>query len=337
MRTNKYSLLLSNKYLIYFLSLFIFLAGGYSFVLAKFLPILVHHTFYYCQEMAKVITLNLPGNLGTIVFVGLLVSILYAIARLITTIIRIYKFRRTLSRSVVSSSSLTKIINNLKLKDKVMVLEEEKPYAYCFGVRYPKIYITTGLIEILSLKELQIVLRHEKYHLEHQDNLVLLIAVLIKSLFPFFPVLTDIIRIYKTDRELLADKYAIKNYSDRESLKIVLTKLLQYEPAIIVAIAPAIADVDTLEARIKSFLIIKPNYQKLGIKKIIFSIPAIILLLSLMWVPVNAFEIHQKGLDAMVVCNKNISCESICKVDNTRFIQSSPFSTSHSRNYSSLK
>jgi beta-lactamase regulating signal transducer with metallopeptidase domain len=37
----------------------------------------------------------------------------------------------------------------------------------------------------MSKEELEVILRHEKYHLEHRDGLTLLLATVVESLFPF--------------------------------------------------------------------------------------------------------------------------------------------------------
>lgn len=302
-----------NKYLVIFSGLLVFLATGSFFILTKFFPILVHHIFYRCQEMARTISLRLPGNLGTVVFGLLLVSVLYTAARLFATIINAYKFRRLLSRSVVKDYALSVASESLKLAGKVEVLSDDRPFAYCFGLRTPKIYITTGLLALVNEKELAVILRHEKYHLEHRDNLVLLFATLLTSLFPLFPVLKDLIRIYKTDRELLADNDAAHGSGNEDSLLSVLKKLLQYEPMAITALAPAIADTDTLEARIKSLLSIKVSYRNFSRINVFISVAFTVIFMTLLGTPVNAVELHEKDVDAMIVCSENVSCESVCK------------------------
>jgi beta-lactamase regulating signal transducer with metallopeptidase domain len=322
-----------NKHLVIFSSLLIFLVAGYFFVLVKFFPILVHHTFYYCREMAKTISLSLPGNIGTIVFGALLVSVLYTVFRLAATVIKVYKFRQLLSQSIVKHHTLSETFTSLQLTDKVVVLREDKPFAYCFGVRTPKIYITTGLIALVNKKELEVILRHERYHLEHRDNLILLFATLLTSLFPFFPILKDFIRIYKTDRELLADEAAILGRNDKSSLSSVLKKLLQYESVVFPAFAPAIADTDTIETRIKALLSIKVNYRNLNKRNLVLSIAFAGILMTLLGTPVNAIELHDKGLDAMVVCNENVSCESVCK-NRTLMMSRETKSSYYSKNFS---
>lgn len=309
------------------------LIASYFFVLVKFFPILAHHTFHYCREMAKAISLSLPGNLGIVVFGIFVVSALYTAFKLFATVVQVYKFRQLLSRSIIKDHKLSETFKALKLTGKVVLLHEDKPFAYCFGVRKPKIFITTGLVAMVDRKELEIILRHEKYHLEHRDNLILFLATCVESLFPFFPILTDLIRIYKTDRELLADQAAIQGEADKHSLSSILKKLLQYEPITISALAPAIADLDTLETRIKSLLSIKVDYRKLGKRNLFYSVVFVAVLIALMGIPVNAVELHVNGLDALIICNENVSCESVCKDQSLMKLQSITSSYS-SKNFS---
>lgn len=311
-----------NKHLLIFSSLLMILIAGYLFVLVKFFPILVHHTFYYCREMVKAVSLSLPGNLGTVVFGILIISVLYTAFKILATVIQVFKFRQLLSRSIVKDHKLFDIFKPLKLTGKVVVLREDKPFAYCFGIRKPKIFITTGLIALVDKKELEVILRHEQYHLEHRDNLILLVATFVESLFPFFPILTDLIRIYKTDRELLADQAAIQGGADKHSLSSILKKLLQYEPVTMPSLAPAIADTDTIETRIKSLLSMKVDYQRLGKRNTIISLAFVTILVALIGTPVNAVEVHENGLDALIVCNQNVSCESVCKDQHLMKLQS---------------
>lgn len=292
-----------NRYVLIFSGLLSILTASYFFVFMKFFPVLAHETLYYCREMAKALTFNLTHNYGTVFFGILLVSVLYSAFRLLTIIVRAYKFRQTLSRYTAGDCELN-------LSDEVVILREIKPLAFCFGILNPKIYISSGLIELANTKELEIVLRHEKYHLEHRDNLTSLFVTFIESLFPFFPVLKDLVRIYKTDRELLADMAAIKTESDKHFLSSILKKLLRYEPVTIPAFASAIADADTLETRIKSLLLIKVEYRKLKKINLIYSSIFAAMLSTLMVTPIRSQEFHSKNLDAVVVCNQEFSSRS---------------------------
>ncbi len=305
-----------NKHLLIFSGILILLLSSYLFVLVKFFPILFHQTFYYCREMAKTVSLHLPGDMGIIVFGLLIGTVLYTTLRLGMTLIQVYRFRQLLRKSVVLDTTLTPVLKRNKLMGKVFILHEAKPFAYCFGIHHPKIFLSSGLLAIVSKPELEIILRHEKYHLEHQDNLILLFAAIIESLFPFLPILTDLVRIFKTDRELLADRAAIQKSEDKDILTSILKKLLQYEPNSSASFVPAIADPDTLETRIKVLCSIPVRQYNIAKKNVVFSLIFAIFLLVLMSTPVNAIELHKNGLDAMIVCNENVSCESICNDPN---------------------
>ncbi|MEP7167431.1 MAG: M56 family metallopeptidase [Candidatus Woesebacteria bacterium] len=285
--------------------------------------------------MAKTVALHLPGDMGIIVFGVLAGTALYTLFKLAMTLVRVYTFRLSLTKSVVCDDTLTSLLRRNNLEGKVFLLENTKPFAYCFGFRRPKIFLSSGLLAVVNKKELEIILRHEKYHLEHQDNFILLFARIVESFFPFLPILTDLIRMYKTDRELLADRAAIQKKEDKNILTSILKKLLQYEPVSTPSFAPAIADADTLETRIKVLCSIPVRHYKLERKNIYSSLIFAIMLVALMSTPVNAVELHKNGIDAMIVCNENVSCESMCsdrtllKLQNNSSISSPKFSSSN--------
>ena len=89
-----------------------------------------------------------------------------------------------------------------------MTIQSEKPFAFCFGIRSPKIYVSSALISLFTKDEFETILCHEKHHLESRDALTLLVAHMVESLFPFFPLLSDLIMAYRTEREMLADRAA---------------------------------------------------------------------------------------------------------------------------------
>ena len=167
-----------------FASMLIFLAVGHFFVVYKYFQILIHHSIYYCQEMVKALSLGLPGDLGKTIFGLLVLAALFTLVRLLATIFRIYTFRRTLLKTTTQRhGDLYNLFEKLDLRDKVTIINQRKPVAFCFGVRNPKIYISIGIIGLMSKEELEVILRHEKYHLEHRDALTLLLATAVESLF----------------------------------------------------------------------------------------------------------------------------------------------------------
>ena len=62
------------KHFLIFVSLLLILGTLVSMVIYKFIPLLVHHTIYYCQAIAHTLSFQMPENLGMIIFI-----IIYAV------------------------------------------------------------------------------------------------------------------------------------------------------------------------------------------------------------------------------------------------------------------
>lgn len=312
-----------NTYLLGFGGLLVFLTVSHFFVLVKYFQLFIHHTIYYCQVMAKALYIQLPGDLSRLYIGVLALATVYTLIKIGVAVFKIYAFSKTLGKTKSQGSeAFDAVCNTLGLHNKVTLLDQTKPLAFCFGVLKPKIYISTGLVEMMNSEELVVILRHEKYHLDNRDSFVFLIATIIESLFPFFPIISDFIRVYRTDREIQADAMAIRNSDDKHSLTEVLKKLLRYEPTIRPAFIASIISVDALEARIHSLLLHKTSHRKVGIRNVIFSLASLIILIGLMVSPVNAIELHDEGRDVVLLCDETDNCESVCRSETLLQLQS---------------
>ena len=328
------------NYLLAFAGVLVFLTFGHIFVIYKYLLILVHHGLYYCQQMANSLNFQIPGQYGKILAGIFILALAFTLFKLFGSMLKVFAFRKSLlTKKHKYHGDLQNLFESLDIQGNVVVFTQVKPQAFCFGIRKPKIYISTGLIRLMNANELAVILRHEKYHLEHKDTLTLLLASAIRSLFPFFPVVSDFIRVYRTDREIAADNAAITNHGDKQSLKNVLRKLIQYEPDANPIFLPAIMSVDTLDVRIRSMNVIDNTYKKIGLRNVGLSVLSLIVLLGLMVTPVNAIELHEGGQDVVILCNGSTSCESACRKQTLKELQSSqPQYTPVTRiNYSSAK
>ena len=317
----------------------IFLTFGHVVVIYKYFLVLIHHGLYYCQEMARSLNFRLPSEYGKILAGILILAVLFTLFKLFRSILNVFAFRKSLLyKKHELPDRLMSLFVALGIKENVLVFTQAKPQAFCFGIRNPKIYISTGLVQLMNKKELEVILRHEKYHLEHKDTLTLLLASVIESLFPFFPVVSDFIRVYRTDRELAADKAAITTSIDKFTMKEVLKKLLLYDPVAHPAYLPAIMSIDTLEARIRSMNLIDNTYKKIGLRNLGLSILSLVALLGLMVTSVNAIELHEDGRDVIMLCNDSAHCESVCRQQTLQQLQSSQSRyTPAGVNFSSVK
>jgi beta-lactamase regulating signal transducer with metallopeptidase domain len=280
--------------LMVFVSILLLLSFTHLAVAYKYFQVFVHQSLYYCQEMAKVLNFQFPGGLGKVLAGGLLIATMITILKVVLTTRAVFLFRKKLFATQVV----------LQLQNRIVLFAHTKPQAFCFGIRNPKIYISTALVKLMNQAELEAILRHEKYHLEHRDTITLLLASIAESIFLFFPIVSDLIRIYRVKREVEADKAAMAQGSKNQSLKEVLRKLIEFEPVVRPTYAVGIAGVDTLETRIQILSDVKPAQYKIGIKNILLSIFSFGALILLIVTPVNAVELHADRQDVVILCDQ---------------------------------
>lgn len=92
----------------------------------------------------------------------------------------------------------------------VVVFASARGDAFCAGCLRPRIYISTGALALLSRRELEAVLAHERHHRDRRDPLrLLLIRSLADALF-FMPALRRLGERYAALAELAADEAAIR-------------------------------------------------------------------------------------------------------------------------------
>lgn len=282
-------------------------------ILQKYIPLLFHHTVYYCQELLNSFSIQLPKGLGLSMFGVALILVGLVATKFIMTFVKIQRFRSKLLAKKISSKKLKILENKLSLKGLVVVIKDSTPQAFCFGIRNPKIYVSTGLLKLTNTQELEAVLRHERYHLEHKDSLTLLIGSVTASLFPFFPVLTDLVHQYRIRRELSADQAVTSSMTNASSLVSVLKKLINQEYAPSYAFTSSLAEWDTLELRIKTLLKQKTTRLNISLMRVGISLISGLVMYILLIAPVNAIELHDGEQDAMMLCMQGDECVSWCK------------------------
>lgn len=296
--------------LVFSLGLILFLASQ------KFIPLILERTLYYCQSFISSFSVQLPPQLG-LVFGALILLPLIAVAAKLTLVFwQTRRLKRIFRLTETYPSQLDSLAKKLKLERKIVLVDSSKPLAFCLGFRSPKIFISAKLVRALRQKELEAVLRHEKYHLENKDSLTMLVATSAQSLFPFFPLISDLLKNYRIEREISADQEAVESMGSPRPLITALRKLLSFDSQKTVAFAPAIADFDTLEPRIKALTEGDFSFKKVGIINSLVSFLFVILLIGALSVPVYAINSQHEKSVAMV-CLAEAECSAWCKENNT--------------------
>jgi hypothetical protein len=90
-----------------------------------------------------------------------------------------------------------------------LVIEDERPLAFCAGLFHPRVYVSSGAVAMLDESALGAVLAHEAHHARCRDPLRLAVGrVLAHALF-FVPGLHELARRQQALAELGADESAI--------------------------------------------------------------------------------------------------------------------------------
>lgn len=235
-----------------------------------------------------------------------------AAIKLLIIYIKVQLSKKKLIRNCRSNTNFSSLLEKLQLIDKAYLIESEKHFAFCLGIRHPKIYISMSLANLLTPEELEAVLRHERYHLNNRDTLTMLVASVSESLLPFFPIFSDFLRNFRIEREIKADAEAIRGLGDERPIVSVLKKLLA-TPSVAIVIASAIANHDTLEPRIRALVKKDFHFKKLKASNVLITLCSVFVIAIIALTPVQAVEIHHKGEDVVMICPSNNECLNSCK------------------------
>lgn len=122
----------------------------------------------------------------------------------------------------------------------VVTLATPVPLAFCVGLFRPRIYLSMGLLNTLSDKELKAVLLHEAHHCRRYDPLRTLLADVLAATLFFLPAVAEWRDMFLTSTELAADRYAIQ-FAGRPSLAGAMYKLLTHPQTI--RLSPAMSGI----------------------------------------------------------------------------------------------
>lgn len=142
------------------------------------------------------------------------------------------RFKKELSsRAIERPRGLINLSRKLGLENKVFIIQDSRVFTFCLGFISPKIYLSDSIFARLNSAEIEAVLLHEKYHLEHRDPLKILISQSIKKAFFFLPIFRDLNDSYIIGKELAADRKVVKLLKDKRTLIEALLKVLTFQSA----------------------------------------------------------------------------------------------------------
>ncbi len=208
---------------------------------------------------------------------------------------------------------ILRLINKHGLSGKVKIISDKKSLAFCLGFFRPKIYLSSGLIDLMNRAELEAIILHEKYHLLKKDNISLVAVNVVEQLFLPFPVITDLLDGLIKTREVKADRYGVILMGKKQPIVSAFKKLLHFniDNSYLLRFASAFTNYQNFESRIHALYDKKYASFSFKLKNISISILSFVILIGFFfspWQKTQATSQNQKSL----VCLKNTDCSKHC-------------------------
>ncbi len=185
------------------------------------------NVFQYCLSVLQ--EASLGHNIVKILFNLLIV---YTISRMLWRVLnqwfQLWKWNRIfLSKK---HDKLTKQVNHQyrEWKSDILVVEDDAFVALTMGALRPQIIISSGLLNMFPAKEAEAILLHEHYHYIHKDPLKAFLFAVITDGLGYIPIIKAAAGYYKTWKELLADRFVVKQMRSEFYLGNVLLRLTHW-------------------------------------------------------------------------------------------------------------
>lgn len=295
---------------IIYVSILISLLLYVGFIISRLLPFDLNHVVYICQSILQ----SLPS---------ILIYASFAIFGLIMLKLLVdYFFMRKYAanfRAIAPPHIILSIIKKYDLENKIVVYKSEQPSAFCIGIVRPKIFISSGMVQLLNKTEIEAVILHEEYHLRHKNNVMLFIFNTFSYILFFFPLIKDLKKQYEIYEEIEADKHAYTYLNGNAPIINSLKKLLLYEePALKYGFG--FSKTHDVEYRIRSIIQNRVQIRAFSLRNILISLASFITLSSLLFLPVTKTHVHAQGRDVMVMCYDSDNCQQMCKSNHVSTI-----------------
>ena len=159
-------------------------------------------------------------HLAAYALVGLL--LLGAGAGIVTFARQVWRTRRVLRQLLRLSRPLDPPLQTrlarLHLAGRVDLIQTAIPLAFCYGLLYPRVCISTGMVALLAPDELAALLWHERYHMLQRDPLRIALGRAWAVAFFFLPLVQVLYQRYLLVKEIDADAYTCTQQGDQRSL-----------------------------------------------------------------------------------------------------------------------
>jgi Zn-dependent protease with chaperone function len=157
--------------------------------------------------------------------------------------------RSLVARKVPVSAAVLAASSGLALDGRIDVVEDERPFSFCYWFLRPRVCLSTALVDRLDRDELRAVLLHERYHLRHRDPLRIVVARYFAAGLYVVPVVDELLGFYALQKEIAADEEAVRVHGVA-ALASALYKLLPDADDVSLGLLVPVSSLSVTEARI---------------------------------------------------------------------------------------
>ena len=186
---------------------------------------------------------------------GISLGLLTLFRQLVATAMLI---RRLMARKVALPTTVLAAASGLDLVGRIDVVDDERPFSFCYWFLRPRICLSTGLVERLDEDELRAVLYHERYHLRQRDPLRQIVARYFAAGLYVVPVVDELLSFHTLQKEIEADQEAVRASGDVRSLASALYKLLPDADEVSLGLLVPVSSLSVTEARIDQLVAGRP-------------------------------------------------------------------------------
>ncbi len=137
--------------------------------------------------------------------------------------------QRLASLPPTASPRVTLLAERLAMGERLTLLHSDMAFVFCYGLRTPRVYLSSRLVDMLDDDELEAVLLHEHRHLQCRDPLNVFVSRTLAKALVFLPVAGQFCASFLVARELEADHHAIQAQGGVGPLASALLKLSRYQ------------------------------------------------------------------------------------------------------------
>lgn len=205
-----------------------------------------------CVQVFEYYGINLENNTSRLLIMTVLSMLAIVVIKLAFSLYKIKQRAQYINANRVNLNNRSnKLVKELGLENRVILVDVQEHIALVFGLIKPKIIISTGLVHALTSNELETVLLHEKHHLRNFHSIYIFVAEITKSALFFLPILNDLTNYLRESIEHDADRFATKYQKSDIYLRSALKKVNSTDLSFLLAFSSIKRESLTNKPRIK--------------------------------------------------------------------------------------